>query len=297
MISTSDAFRKFKSRLELNAKEKENASKRQKEVREHLSSKFQIDDSFLTGSYGRHTNSKPLKDIDIFFVLNRNYRSSHPEDVLTDFYDVLADEYGSNAVTKQDHSVGIDFGVYVDADDKTDYRVVSVDCVPAFTKGNNYEIPDRASGGGWIETNPKTHADRATEAHQNYSNEWKGLVRMIKYWNGNPCHEQKPIKPSFLIEVMALECLHGGWIGPYESEIQAFFATLHDRINEEWSDPAELGPPVSNQMDRQRIERAQRILDQADRDIARAIRLAREGKIGEALKAWRDFFGPRFPLS
>lgn len=297
MISIPDAFRKFKSRLELNTREQENASKRQREVREHLSSKLQIDDSFLTGSYGRHTNSKPLKDIDIFFVLGSDYRSHRPEDVLTEFYDVLADEYGSNAVTKQDHSVGIDFGVVVDADDNTDYRVVSVDCVPAFTKGNNYEIPDRRSGGGWIETNPKTHANLAKEAHQNYSNEWKGIVRMVKYWNGNPCHEEKPIKPSFLIEVMALDCLHGEWAGSHERVIQRFFATLHDRINEEWSDPAELGPPVSSQMDGHRIERAQRILDQADREIARAIRLAREGKNGEALKAWRDFFGPRFPLS
>ena len=297
MISIPDAFRKFKSRLELNTREQENASKRQKEVREHLSSKFQIDSSFLTGSYGRHTNSKPLKDIDIFFVLDSNYRPGRPEDVLTDFYDVLADEYGSNAVTKQSHSVGIDFGVVVDADDNTDYRVVSVDCVPAFAKGGNYEIPDRTSGGRWIETNPKTHADRAIEAHQNYNNEWKGIVRMAKYWNGNPRHGEKPIKPSFLIEVMALDCLHGGWIGPYEREIQSFFATLHDRIGEEWLDPAELGPPVSSQMDEQRIKQARRILDQADREIARAINLAGDGKNGEALKAWRDFFGPRFPLS
>ena len=31
--------------------------------------KFAIDRSFLTGSYARYTKTKPLKDIDIFFVL------------------------------------------------------------------------------------------------------------------------------------------------------------------------------------------------------------------------------------
>ena len=46
-----------------------NATARHTEVREYLDTKFEIDRSFLTGSYARHTKSKPLKDIDIFFVL------------------------------------------------------------------------------------------------------------------------------------------------------------------------------------------------------------------------------------
>ena len=46
---------------------------------------------------------------------------------------------------------------------------------------------------------------------------WKGLVRMVKYWNNNPKHgDLKPVKPSFLIEVMALECLYGGWGGSFD---------------------------------------------------------------------------------
>ena len=58
--------------------------------------------------------------------------------------------------------------------------------------------------GKWIKTNPKIHAEKATAAHQAYSSEWKGLVRMVKYWNNNRKHGEKPVKPSFLIEVMAL---------------------------------------------------------------------------------------------
>ena len=40
MISLPDAFKKFKSRMELNEREQQNASKRQKEVREHLDRPF-----------------------------------------------------------------------------------------------------------------------------------------------------------------------------------------------------------------------------------------------------------------
>lgn len=299
MISLPDAFKKFKSRLELNDKEQANASKRQEEVRGHLEKAFQIDRSFLTGSYARWTKSKPLNDVDIFFVLGseeEHYREKHPNEILQAFYNVLEDEYGGDAVRKQGRSVGVNFGIVVDADDNTDYRVVSVDAVPAFTKGDDYEIPNNDTG-EWMGTNPEIHARKAVEAHQAYSNEWKGLVRMVKYWNQSPRHGQKPIKPSFLIEVMAMQCLHGGWGGSHAREIQAFFATLRDRIHEEWPDPAGLGSPVSDSMNAVMISRAQSILDTANRDIAAAIHLARVGKNGEALQKWRKFFGPKFPLS
>ena len=299
MITLPDAFKKFKSRFELNEKERTNASKRQKEVRGHLEAAYDIDDSFLTGSYARWTKTKPLKDVDIFFILGddeAHYRNKDPDIIITDFHQTLVDVYGDDAVIKQGRSVGVDFGVVVDSDDNTDYRVVSVDAVPAFVEGENYVIPNTNTG-NWMGTNPKIHADKAVVAHQAFGNEWKGLVRMVKYWNQNPRHGEKPIKPSFLIEVMAMECLHGDWGGSHDREIQFFFATLRDRIHEDWADPAGLGSPVSDRMDAAMVARAQGILDKANKDIAHAIDLARRGKNSEALAAWRAFFGPKFPLS
>ncbi len=96
---------------------------------------------------------------------------------------------------------------------------------------------------------------------------------------------------------MAIECLHGGWGGSFDRELQALFATLRDRIHEDWPDPAGLGAPVRDRMDAAAVSRAQSILDTANRDIAKAINLARTGKNGDALQAWRAFFGPKFPLS
>lgn len=299
MLTVDEAFRKFKSRLELNEKEKKNASVRHTEVRDYLATKFKIERSFLTGSYARDTRTKPLKDIDIFFVLKedeRAYRSKGPSVVIGDFYGALVDKYRKDAVCKQSRSVNVDFGVVVDADDNTDYRVVSVDVVPAFATGDDYEIPDDASG-KWIKTNPEIHASKATAAHQAYSNEWKGLVRMAKYWNSNARHGEKPVKPSFLIEVMALQCLYGGWQGRFDYEIQGFFSTLADRIFDNWPDPAGLGPAISDGMDSARKQRARELLMAASRDATIAIDRARRGQNGEALKAWRALFGPRFPLS
>lgn len=299
-LTVEEAFRKFKSRLELNDREQKNASARHNEVRDYLVTKFAVDRSFLTGSYARHTKTKPLKDIDIFFVLKeseKHYRSKAPSVVIGVFYDALVLKYGEKAVRKQRRSVNVDFGVVVDAEDNTDYRVLSVDVVPAFAAGDDYEIPD-VDTAKWIETNPEVHAEKATEAHQAFSNEWKGLVRMLKYWNNNAKHgADKPVKPSFLIEVMALECLHGGWQGRFDYEIQALFSTLADRIFDEWPDPAGLGPPISNGMDQARKQRARELLMAASREAATAIDHTRRGRNGEALKAWRVLFGPKFPLS
>ena len=299
MLTVNEAFRKFKSRLELNQKEQKNASSRHKEVREFLNTKFEVARSFLTGSYARHTKTKPLKDIDIFFELKEeeeDYRSQCPSVVIGDFHDALVEKYGDEAVRKQSRSVGVDFGVVVDADDNTDYRVVSIDVVPAFAVGNDYEIPDDPTG-QWIKTNPEIHASKATTAHQAFSSEWKGLVRMVKYWNNNARHGEKPVKPSFLIEVMGLQCLFGGWQGRFDYEIQGFFSTLADRIFDEWPDPAGLGPAVSGGMDGTRKRRARQLLTAASRDATIAIDHVRRGRNGEALRAWRSLFGPKFPLS
>lgn len=299
MLTIEEAFRKFKSRLELNEKEQKNATERHTEVREYIRSKFSIARDFLTGSYARYTKTKPLKDIDIFFVMTdkeKRYRDQAASVVLDDYEKALVDKYGRAAVRRQSRSINVDFGVVVGEDDKTDYKVMSVDVVPVFDAGKDYEIPDGDTG-KWIETDPEIHAEKATAAHQAYSSEWKGLVRMLKYWNNNPAHGEKPVKPSFLIEVMALECLYGGWGGKFDREIQSLFATLADRVGEVWKDPAGLGPPISDAMDAKRVERARGLLQAAERKAALAIHQVRQGQNGAALKTWRELFGPMFPLS
>jgi hypothetical protein len=79
--------------------------------------------------------------------------------------------------------------------------------------------------------------------------------------------------------------------------LQGLFSTLADRIFDEWPDPAGLGPPVSNGMDRAAKQRARELLMAASREATLAIDHVRRRRNGEALKAWRALFGPKFPLS
>lgn len=296
MLSIEDAFRKFRSRLELNDREQNNVSSRHQEMRGVLRAAFEVDNDFLTGSYKRYTKTKPLQDVDFLCVLGkkeRHYRDQHPSKLLIAFQDVLVKEYGKDAVTKHDRSVEVDFGIVVDAEDNTDYRVVSMEAVPAFTLNDYYEIPDGPHN-EWVKTNPKVHEDKALTAQKNFDGEWKGIVRMLKYWNN---HNGKKVMPSFLLEVMALDCLQPPYAGNFPDEFQSLFATLADRIAEDWQDPAGLGSPISQDMTTAMRQDARVALLSASRASAKAKHLTRTGKNGDALQAWRTLFGPKFPLS
>lgn len=298
MITVAEAFKKFRSRLELTDREVADASRRHNEIRDYLKTKFDIERHFLTGSYKRWTKTKPLKDVDIFFVLGEkehHRRNKPPADLLKAFEDVLVQKYGRSSVSRQRRSVTVDFGVTTDADEDTGGKVMSFDVIPAFTKKNHYEIPDTVTSAGWTETNPEVHYDLAVKAQGNYNGEWKGVVRMTKKWNVN---QGKPVKPSFLIEVMALELLHPPFGGDYRLEIKALLASLADRLDETWADPAKLGPPVSDGMNQAARDAAKVKLRAGSDAAARAIQLERQGKNGEALKVWRnEVFGSMFPLS
>ncbi len=293
MLTVEEAFRKFRSRLQLTDKEQKDASRRQKDIRALMNEGFRIVHDFLTGSYKRWTKTKPLKDVDIFCVLHDELRSKYrankaPSLVLGDIERILAKEYGKENVKPLRRSVCVKF---TDASD--DERVMSFDVVPAFAKGSHYEIPD-TSRGDWIETNPRVHEEKATAANAAFSGEWKGMVRMAKSWNRT---KDKPVNPSFLLEVMALEILRPPFGGDFPYEFVAFFATAADRINEDWADPAGLGPPVSDSMDTAARAAAKRALNEAQYTIREAIELSRAGRNGDALRKYRDLFGDRFPLS
>jgi hypothetical protein len=299
MLSTQDAFRRFRSRLELTASERADASRRQQDIRAVMQADFDVKTDFLTGSYARWTKTKPLKDVDIFCVLGdeeQHYRDEPPAAVLAAARDILAATYGHDCVSLQRRSVTVQFGVSREQS-LTAQRVMSFDVVPAFVSGDHFCIPDTGTVAGWTETNPRVHYDLAVDANAAYAGEWKGLVRMVKQWNRDLVQPQKPIQPSFLIEVMALEVLYPPFGGDYRREVQACFASLADRIGETWADPAGLGPAVSDRMDAGQVALARAALRAAEQQAAHAIWLEAEGKQGEALRAWRELFGPLFPLS
>ena len=295
-FTVKDAFDKFKSNLELTTTESDDVIGKHTAVRELIRNAYSIKDDFLSGSYARWTKTKPLKDVDIFFVLDPEKEKDYltkPQALLNAFRKTLVGKYGESAVPQPNfRSVTVNFISNEDEADR-DKKAMSIDVVPGFAVDGNYKIPDYPSS-GWIKTNPKIHAKLATEANERFSGEWKPLVKMLKKWNE---FQGKPIKPSFLIEVMALEICRT-FSGGYLREVKNFFATAKARIDDIWADPAGLGPAVSAQMDAERRTTAKAKITDSLKVIDTVIQLDNAGSNGDAVKLLREkIFGKQFPLS
>ena len=294
MITVDEAFEKFRQRLELSATEQQDAIRRHKDVRACIGNCFDIERDFLTGSYARHTKTKPLKDVDIFFCLGEEdsgWRSKPTSHVLDAFETCLADEYGSDTVERGRRCVTVQFDKRNPTADE-EGKVLSNDAVPAYDLGNCYEIPDRDLG-RWIKTNPDAHKEKATAKNNECDGKWVPLVKMLKRWNRSA---DKLIAPSFLIEVMAIELVDPPFT-KYASEVRRFFASAQDGIMQDWPDPAGYGPPVSDQMTPDKRQTAIDALRAVEVKAARAVRLEQQGKTGEALALWRDIMGKYFPVN
>src|SRR5690349_24245244 len=96
MLTTNQSFEKFRQRLEISDTEQKDASRRQTEVRECIREGFDLKTDFLSGSYKRHTKTKPLKDVDVMFVLGEKEkwrRNKPPLDTLVAFETCLKKTY------------------------------------------------------------------------------------------------------------------------------------------------------------------------------------------------------------
>ena len=148
MITVAEAFEEFRRRLELSETERKDAIRRHSDVRNCIPAEFDIDRDFLTGSYARHTKTKPLKDIDIFFCLgenDRHWRDKPPREVLSAFENCLAKKYGSDNVEPGRRCVTVEFEKRNPTGDE-EGKVLSNDAVPAYELDDCYEIPDRVLG-------------------------------------------------------------------------------------------------------------------------------------------------------
>ncbi|WP_166308792.1 CBASS oligonucleotide cyclase [Bradyrhizobium sp. 2S1] len=292
MITVEEAFETFRQRLELSETERKDTIRKHTSVRDCIRGGFDISRDFLTGSYDRHTKTKPLKDVDVFFVLgpkDQHWRQKPPSEILDAFVARLRGEFGKDAVEPGRRCATTEFER--NTQDK-EGKVLSIDSVPAIELSDCYEIPDRDLG-RWIKTDPEIHAEKSTTKNKTLSGKWVPLVKMLKRWNRSA---DKPIKPSFLIEVMAQDLVDGPFTN-YPGEVRRFFAAALDGISREWKDPAGLGPPVSDQMTPDLVQKAVTALRRAETEASRAVRLSQQGKQGEALAIWREIMGRYFPTS
>jgi hypothetical protein len=170
-------------------------------------------------------------------------REKPPIEMLQAFEKCLKKTFGADQTEVCRRAVTVTFDKNYYPEDH-EGKVLSIDAVPALEAGKEvYEIPDKVTG-KWVKTNPKKHMEQATAKNDELDGCWVPLVKMVKGWNRA---NGKPIKPSFLVEVMA-EGLVEAPFSTYPNEVRNLFAAMEANVGSSWPDPAGLGPPVSDQM-------------------------------------------------
>lgn len=282
MTLVDDAFAALKSRLEITETEQKTAQSRHALIRNHVRTRWELSDDFLTGSYDRHTKTKKLRDVDIFVVINPDGPQAHlREGTGTAAVAALADVLRTRW---KDVSVDDTVATVTYAGEE----VASYEIAPAFATDNGYAIPD---GDEWMRTNPSVHATLVSTKNKDCGRKFVPLIKMIKGINR---HHDHPIDPSFLIEVMALDLVDAP-LGRYQDEVRFFLASAADQVLDDWPDPAHLGHDVnasSSLWDRQQQQAALRSwLTTAEY----AIDLEGDGNHRAAVEKWRELFGDRMP--
>jgi predicted nucleotidyltransferase len=285
MSIIGDAFNNLKSNLEITKTEEIAAITRHTNIRDYVRTKWDLDDDFLTGSYRRRTKTKPLKDVDMFVVINpggdQGYlRDEAPPKVLIELLKVLEDKWPNAYIDGM--AIVIPFG--------SDDAVTSMEVVPAFARnGGGWFIPDPARN-RWLATNPKTHHELSTAKNKESDDRFVPFVKMVKAANRELGEK---VTPSFLLEVMAHEMVRPPF-GKYSDELVWFFANAAARIDDVFSDPAGLGGDVNTMSAAQRQE-AKAALLEAQRIAERAVDLADAGQERSAVAEWRKLFRNRMP--
>lgn len=184
MAKQSD-FNKFLSNIEPSSSTVSYISSVQNNLRDYLKKhKTYLDvyeDSFLSGSYAKHTSIRPAKDdkkrdVDIIVVIGHSL-SEDSSDVLTELLDVLQESSTYESAEIHHHSIGIEFSQ------------VSVDVVPVIQDEedvNLYYVCDSETG-EWIKTDPKGHKSWSTQVNQDNHGRYKPLVKIFKWWRRINC--------------------------------------------------------------------------------------------------------------
>ncbi len=149
-----------------------NASNAHSQVRKALERSEELAitgiDTILIGSYARHIAVRRIEDVDVHLRLADIDWTVAPAQLLAQFRDVLASEFGASLVELQDRSVKVEFPNFE----------LSVDAVPARPHLSHWEVPDRH--GGWEETNPERLGSLTTEMNDYRHGHYVPTVKLIR---------------------------------------------------------------------------------------------------------------------
>jgi hypothetical protein len=189
------AFATFFDRINLSGDYHSLATSRRDHIVSLLKNHFTINDAFSTGSIPRYTGVTGYADLDVMVVLHygRHVKGSLPSQVLQTVRDVIS-QY-KTGVRKNGQAVTLFYQSWPDVDI---VPVVKIDSGGAET----YEVPNM-NREEWLTSRPKVHDDNLLARNKSFGEEFKKIIKMVKWWN----HYHSELMQSYHIEVLAYRAL------------------------------------------------------------------------------------------
>lgn len=297
MAQTIDqAFREFRSNLEISDRQESLVSRRRanvvKVLREALSL-YPDQESLVSGSWDRNTLTRYLHegDVDVMVVLhysaNKGWETTDGTiRALDRFKAILDDAYPDTDKWRDRNCISMQF---------SEFRL---DVVPTFRYSNGgynyYKIPDSVRR-LWVSTDPFDFAERISDVNKAMSQTFVPLIKMVKAWNR---HQGWPIR-SFHLECLLYEHYkHYTQSYTYPSTLKIFFGALPGYLSRACYDPA-MGDRVDTYLDNNSTGAKRQIAIEKARKAAADSEEAYEDQekyspviaIGE----WEDLMGEFFP--
>jgi hypothetical protein len=286
--NTVEAFNSFYDRIKPSVSMGEKVEARKAAVIDTLTKAFpptsnvRFRKSWLIGSLGRKTASKPVADIDLLVYLDvepKLWDEAYRDDSTKFLYRVRSSLSATSTVQKvgaRGQAVRLFY---------SDGLTVDVAAVEKYTSGD-YAIPN--GSGGWLTTNPLRHAEYLDEENAKLSGDLKRFIQIAKQWN---------ITHSSRLRSFHFEMLAAGTFTSLDNDrrkaLEVFFDHIHYNLSVQ--DPAGHSGDLSSYLLPNQREQVNRSLAVAKIRAAQANAAELRGDHEESIRLWRSILGNDFP--
>ncbi len=305
MSKLESKFDEFLHNIEPDEKAVKYAIKAHEPLRKYLSSQDEdfakyFVDSFLYGSYRRHTAVGDIKDVDIVILTNFT-EDEEPNGVLKKLKSALARYYKDPKNPEyQRRSIRVDDPL-PDLDTE-----MTLDVIPAISVTDNdspLKVPDREVS-EWIWSHPKGHIIHSNDLNSDTFSDGRfvPLVKMAKWWWKFQCEVHQPDVERPKPKGFWLECLTAEnfdrtkdcYADHFIALMQNVYAKYGDKENvPELKDPGLKNESIKTSMTKKEFAKFMEILKNSLEITNDAANTEDDAKSSEK---WREVFGPKFPL-
>ncbi|MBK6914964.1 MAG: hypothetical protein IPH11_15385 [Ignavibacteriales bacterium] len=267
-------FDKFLENIKLTQSQREDAKTKYDGVCEKLHNYYYEDTEYngstklLIGSYGKKTNIRPARDVDVIFKMpdekfdQYNNASNGQSNLLQKIRSILEEKYPNTAIKVFEKVVVVEF-----SESKH-----NVELLPAFEQEDKkFKIPNSSQCGSWEIWNPRAEIDKINTSDIRNDGRTRRLVRMIKKWSERCSINLK----SYIIENLSMKFLDDNNYKFTYTDVMLydFFEFLKSEVD----------------------SRNLSYVETACKRAKKAIEYKQADKIIKAIAQWKKVFGNDFP--